>query len=232
MSGITERLLSISTEINSTRSRQEPFRFNQPEVDLDAEVSELERQKLLLATEILNHPEFHELIDEGKITYAMIRPTLTLGRGVGTDMQIYQQIVERIQRSGLSIIFAIPIEFRGDDADEFYSEVKPRLELMTLLSNEQILGDTVWNSFKNLFTSGATTVLLLFDENGSTEPENSAQEKWRQILGPTLPRSSDSGNIRADFGNRINNIAHGSDSIESVHRETRWLANQIGKLIH
>lgn len=229
MSTITENLHGISQEISNTRNRQNPFEFSVPETSLNHEITELEKQKLELAVQILSHPELHELIDEGKITYAMIRPNLELGGSTGTDEEIANQVKQRITDAGFEIIFDIPIHFKTEDADEFYANVKPRLESIQLPPEEAALGQSAWESFSNLFRRAATSVLLLYKPNATNTPQ-SAQEKWREVLGPTFPPQGATGSIRADFGNRINNIAHGSDSIESVHRETRWLAQKLAEI--
>lgn len=160
------------------------------------------------------------------VTFAMIRPQLQLGKlSDFTDEEIAGQIRDRIETK-----FRVPLNFslpfpRGS-WEEFYRHVKSPLERMRVrypisqASNQ-------WEYFMLLLSSGATTFLLLQNKRFSRTP---AWQHWREMMGPTLAKNAQSSTLRGDFGSDYNNIVHGSDSLEFVHKETAWLTAQLERI--
>lgn len=214
---VIENIAGISDRLSFSRSRANYLTVDPS--DSAHRPSGAERLRLVTLRELLLSDELDEVIDEGNLTYAMLRPHLEAVRVPGTDAQIAERLIDRIRGSHLGVVLNLPIWLDREAVEEFYAEVKPRLE--QLRSNEE---GSIWDSFSTLLISGATSTLLLGGE--------SAVGAWRRALGPTIADPlQDGGTIRGDFATRANNIAHGSDSLKSVHREKDWLAKQIGRVL-
>ncbi|MBU1000373.1 nucleoside-diphosphate kinase [Patescibacteria group bacterium] len=238
MTSTIERLKATSQGLTEF-SRRPRDKFipviGEQEARLKENLAVLEREKISLIAEILNDPELHNLIDQGRITFAMIRPNLQLGQRTNLpDPEIEVLIKDRIKQQ-FEIVFELPVVFSADAASEFYNDVKPALAELLIPQGAPRCGDalTYWDSFLNVITGGKTTILLLFDKDANDHDDyDNAVTRWRGLMGPTLPDPQrDRGTLRGDFGNRINNIVHGSDSINSVRREVLWLADKIGQTI-
>jgi nucleoside diphosphate kinase len=182
------------------------------------EVSRLENERLLLISEILSHPEFKRLIDEGYVTLAAIKPhtekTLLPEKiaEVVDDISGERAVLDLIQPP-LQNIFQISLALTPRDLQEFYPGLKERIPPKN------------WKKFKDSMLSGPVTYIVLYSEDGN------AIEEWRRQIGKTDPetaRKETPDTIRALYARSIaNNIVHGSASIDDVRVEIGWLKNKI-----
>lgn len=173
-----------------------------------------ERHQALPALEAyLQSPELQEQIDKGDITLAMVRPDLggnTLGGW--PDEEAAKTIEAHIQ--GLGVRAKFSLTFDQEAVDAFYAG-RPKDAQSQHSPDRYLVFRNRWQEFSHLMTSGPATVLLLQSSN------HDAIELWRNQVGHfDIVNRRDPANIRGKFGlDNYNNLVHGSDSIESVHRE-------------
>lgn len=172
------------------------------------EIGDLEREKLSLINEILNHPEFEQLINEGKITFGMVKPKRDAAKKVqGTDEEVTQMVIEAI-KPPLQTIIEQPLWLPKEVMEPFYEHLKPLDEGRVL---DRVVG---------FMTGGAVTVLILYSEEGNAIAE------WRTQMGRTsTPLDEEGTTLRHQFntGDVGNNVVHGSDSPENVKREVGFI---------
>ncbi|GGE32595.1 nucleoside-diphosphate kinase [Streptococcus himalayensis] len=129
-------------------------------------------------------------------TFFMIKPD-------GVRRGLIGKVLERIERRGFRI---------------------ERLELRSSVSQtlidqhyESLVEQPFYPAIRDFMMSGPLVVGILSGE--------SAIASWRQMMGATRPEEALPGTIRGDFaqaaplGQTIQNIVHGSDSVESAARE-------------
>ncbi len=87
-------------------------------------IPELEIEKLEGIRTILTHPQTNELICQGKLTFAMIKPHANEGEGLSNDDDAAAQ--EVLAEIGENAVFALPIKFRKEDAGKFYQNLEER----------------------------------------------------------------------------------------------------------
>ena len=123
-------------------------------------------------------------------TLAIIKPD-----AVGQNM--IGNIIEYIERDGLSVIGAKMVHLSADQAKSFYAVHKERPFFQELV---------------DFMTSGPIFVIALEGEN--------AVARNRKIMGATDPSKAAAGTIRADFATSIErNAIHGSDSVPNSKGE-------------
>lgn len=163
-------------------------------------ISELEREKVALILEILDHPQFVELVDLGHITFGMVKPKVNEAKRRDLqDSEVADRIMAEISPP-LDLIIAQDFWLSLDRSATFYGHLATRPE--------------IFERVKRDMSKGAVTGLILFNHQGS------AISAWRDQIGPTNPQSGSPQQIRRKFAEVIeNNVVHGSDSVESVKRE-------------
>jgi nucleoside-diphosphate kinase len=78
-----------------------------------------------------------------------------------------------------------------------------------------------FNDLMSFMTSGPVMIQVLEGEN--------AVSKHREIMGATNPKEADSGTIRADFAESLDeNAVHGSDSQENAAIEIAYFFGEDG----
>ncbi len=167
------------------------------------EIGELEREKLRLILEILNHPEFAELVEEGKITFGIVKPRRDQAiRMQGTDEENTERLIEAIQPP-LQVVIRQDLFFPREIVEDLYTHLRPLAE------------GTVFARVVRDMCSTATTILVLFD------PDGNAVQEFREQIGPTRADPNEAGEtLRHRFGAGVeNNAIHGSDGVENVKRE-------------
>ena len=159
------------------------------------------------------------------LTFAMVRSRLELGKKKGTDQEIADEIFESIQTKGrMRIVLNLAWPLSTDEFTEFYSHVRS-----PLINNPQNTPDgslsNQWDVFLTLGTTGASSFLLLQElQRKDNQP---TWQLWRNFLGDRIIAQAKPGTLRNEFGSEYNNVAHGSDSLESVRKDIRWMVRQI-----
>jgi len=196
---------------------QKPLRFHARSEATALEerpIEELEAIYLTRSIELLRHPELHALVDNGNVTLGMIKPSANEGKNLPeNDDEAAEEVLNQID----GVFFSIPIKMTPDEAEEFYKD--------TIAGLRSSGREDIVNLIVNFTSSGPLTVFLKSDS------EN-AVANWRKQMGPTLmeefskPENSDT--LRGRYAQVTeNNIVHGSDSIESAHREINLLADML-----
>jgi nucleoside-diphosphate kinase len=123
--------------------------------------------------------------------------TLSIIKPDGVQKNLIGEIYRRFEQRGLQIVAARMSHLTQRQAEGFYEVHKERPFYRDLVS---------------YMTSGPVVVQVLEGEN--------AIQKNREIMGATNPAEADSGTIRADFADSIEeNIVHGSDGPETAAHE-------------
>jgi nucleoside diphosphate kinase len=181
-------------------------------------VPELELQKLSLISDILRHPEMGNLIDEGYITFGMVKPQANEGKdlqGFSDDGAANVILTEIDQKSGLDIVLELPLMFTKEQVNQFYGGNRERF---------QQLG--IWDDFVSYTTENPMTAVVLYD------PEGNAVPNWRKAIGSTTPDPLEDS-IRgrhADPEKLPNNLVHGSGSSEEAKVEIGIIAGMVESL--
>tara|TARA_B110000008_G_scaffold234943_1_gene239556 strand:+ start:618 stop:1022 length:405 start_codon:yes stop_codon:yes gene_type:complete len=111
-----------------------------------------------------------------------------------------EEICERLNSNGLTIIKKQSLHLDREKAEGFYIEHK---------------GKPFFEDLVTFMTSGPVQVQVLEGEE--------AISKYREVMGNTNPQEAAPGTIRADFADSIDaNAVHGSDSPESAKREIEY----------
>ena len=111
-----------------------------------------------------------------------------------------EEICERLNSNGLTIIKKQSLHLDREKAEGFYIEHK---------------GKPFFEDLVTFMTSGPVQVQVLEGED--------AISKYRDVMGNTNPQEAAPGTIRADFADSIDaNAVHGSDSPESAKREIEY----------
>ena len=129
-----------------------------------------------------------------------IERTISIIKPDAIGKSVIGEIYSRFEKGGLNIIAAKMKHLSKSDAEGFYAVHKDR----------PFFGELV-----EFMTSGPVMIQVLEGEN--------AVAKNRELMGATNPAEADSGTIRADFAQSIDeNAVHGSDSAENAKIETDY----------
>ncbi|MXP67255.1 nucleoside-diphosphate kinase [Pantoea sp. Aalb] len=126
-------------------------------------------------------------------TFSIIKPNAVAKNLIGT---IYQ----RFESANFEIIALKMLHLTNEQAEGFYSEHKNRFFYKDLI---------------NFMVSGPIVISVLKREN--------AIQGQRELIGSTNPEMALIGTLRSDYSDSlIENIIHGSDSLESAKREIAY----------
>lgn len=126
-----------------------------------------------------------------------IEKTLSILKPDAVKCDVTDEINSYIKNSGLKIVAQKIMLLTREQAELFYEIHKDR----------PFFGELV-----EFMISGPVVVQVLVGEN--------AVSRYRAIMGATDPKQAAKGTIRGDFAEDISeNRVHGSDSVESAHRE-------------
>ncbi len=132
-----------------------------------------------------------------ELTLSIIKPDCVGENQIGN-------ILEYLEREGLSVVAAKMLLLTQDQAKSFYAVHKDRPFFQELV---------------DFMTSGPILIIVLEGEN--------AVSRNRQIMGPTDPSKAPAGTIRADFATSIEkNAVHGSDSPQTAKEEISFFFKQ------
>ena len=126
--------------------------------------------------------------------------TLSIIKPDGVRKKIIDEIQNRFEDAGLTIIKAMMVQLTMDDVKSFYSIHKDK---------------PFFNDLLSYITSGPVMVQVLEGEN--------AIELNRQLMGATNPKDAEEGTIRRDFASSIEeNVVHGSDGPDTARTEIEF----------
>ena len=193
------------------------------------ELKNLNKERLGLIFEILNHPAMDRLIEEGNITFGAIKPSaheskLGLVDDVAAERELLRQIVNRRDTS-LRVAFSVSLRPSREELEEFYEDAKAKLQSISE-------GDsTAWDNMIESMMAGPVTYFLLCD----SEFKGDAVREWRRIIGATNPSEADEESIRGKFALGMpNNLVHGAsygdsreEAVVNVKHEVGWLRNRL-----
>lgn len=178
------------------------------------EIGQKEHARIGLMIETLEHPNMEPLVDAGNISFGMIKPHRDEAIWAqGTDEEVADQVIAAI-RPPLDVAVAQPIWIPSQVVRSFYGH----------------LPEPVITRLEGFMSGGATTALLLHEANGN------AVNEWRSQMGSTRAHANtdEAHTLRYRFRTPSgveNNVAHGSDSIESVKRELAFFKERLSDLI-
>lgn len=186
---------------------------------------ELERIKLEKIVQVLDHPELKKLVQEGKVTLAMIKPQASENK-LGLDDLSMARRIEREIKKPLKPVFSIAIRFNENDVEEFYAG-QPKALQISLPPNRNMVYPNRWEEFKSYMTGGPTTFLLLYADRGN------AVKEWRRQIGHwDVENRREPRTIRGKYAkSNYTSIVHGSDKTETVLREIGVLRNHLARLV-
>lgn len=126
-------------------------------------------------------------------TLAIIKPDVTSRRLIG-------EVLNQIEKNGLSVKALKMVQLTTDQAKGFYAEHQGRDFFEPLIE---------------FMTSAPVVVAVLEGEN--------AVQSYRELMGATLPEQRKMGTLRKMFGQSTRqNAVHGSDSEQSAAREIAY----------
>ena len=126
--------------------------------------------------------------------------TLSIIKPDGVRKKIIDEIQNRFEDAGLTIIKAMMVQLTMDDVKSFYSIHKDK---------------PFFNDLLTYMTSGPVMVQVLEGEN--------AIELNRKLMGATNPKDAEEGTIRRDFASSIEeNVVHGSDGPDTARTEIKF----------
>ncbi|WP_455379921.1 nucleoside-diphosphate kinase [Acidihalobacter prosperus] len=129
-----------------------------------------------------------------------VEHTLSIIKPDAVAKNIIGEIYSRFERAGLKIVAARMLHLSDEQAEAFYAVHKERPFFKDLVS---------------FMTSGPVMVQVLEGEN--------AIARHREIMGATNPKEAETGTIRADFADSIDeNAVHGSDAEETAAHEIKF----------
>lgn len=132
--------------------------------------------------------------------------TLSIIKPDGVQKNLIGEIYSRFEKAGLQIVAAKMIHLSKQQAEGFYA----------VHSERPFFKDLV-----NYMTSGPVMVQALEGRD--------AINKNREIMGATDPAKADTGTIRADFADSIEeNIVHGSDGTDTAAQEIVFFFGDSG----
>ncbi|KGR73100.1 nucleoside-diphosphate kinase [Streptococcus phocae subsp. salmonis] len=137
-------------------------------------------------------------------TFFMIKPD-------GVKRGLIGEVLQRIERRGFT-----------------FDKLELRQASPDLLARhyEALVNESFYPQLESYMTSGPVLVGILSG--------NKVVSSWRMMMGQTHPQDAAPGTIRGDFAqapdekSSIQNVVHGSDSVESANREIAiWFGNSL-----
>jgi nucleoside-diphosphate kinase len=123
-------------------------------------------------------------------TFVMIKPD-------GVKRKLSGEIIQRIEKKGLSIIGLKMVKISKNKAEELYAEHK---------------GKSFFDDLINYITSGPVICMVVEGDE--------AVSVVRKMVGATDPKEALPGTIRGDYAlSKSENVIHASDSEDKARRE-------------
>jgi nucleoside-diphosphate kinase len=131
--------------------------------------------------------------------------TLSIVKPDGVGRNLIGEVYRRFEQAGLRVVAARMMHLTHGEAEGFYAVHRARPFFKDLVT---------------FMTSGPVMVQVLEGEG--------AVAANRAVMGATDPKQADTGTIRADLANSIDeNIVHGSDSPVAAAREIAYFFREI-----
>ncbi len=135
-----------------------------------------------------------------------VEQTLSIIKPDGVQKNLIGEIYDRFEKAGLEVVAARMMQLTKEQAEGFYAVHKER---------------PFFNDLVSYMTSGPVMVQALAGDD--------AIAVYRKIMGATNPAEADTGTIRADFAESIEeNIVHGSDAAETAANEIAYFFTDEG----
>lgn len=185
---------------------------------------------------IVESPEFIHQVQNGEITFAMIKPNLV--EAVPKDLSLGQfdheleEVIIKTIRQPLTVITSFSFMFTPEMISKFYEGSPKNVQLgIPPIDRHRYGGNHAnrWEESVALMTIGPATALILYSSSGNAVAE------WRTQMGLTWnvqeARRIAPGSIRAVYGmeDSHNNIVHGSDSPQAVLRELDLILTSLSQ---
>jgi nucleoside-diphosphate kinase len=131
--------------------------------------------------------------------------TLSIIKPDGVSRKLIAQVLERLEKAGLSIVAMKMIRMSKEQAKGFYKVHE---------------GKSFYESVTDFMSSGPCVVMILEGEG--------AIGKYRKLMGATDYRKAEEGTLRHEFARDIEkNVVHGSDSAETATFEIGYLFSAL-----
>lgn len=203
------------TNINAAIAAESDLTIEKLREILD--LSAVEQKRIDLMRDALNDDELSDLVSAGQISFGMVKPHRNEAISVqGSDEEVANQVLEAIQ-SPLVVAIHQPIWIPTSVSRSFYAHLAD-------LDEGRVL-----DRVSGFMSSGASTGLVLHHEGGD------AVNEWRTQMGSTRAHQNpeETNTLRHRFQTLAgvsNNVAHGSDGIESVRKELQFFDRMLGLL--
>ncbi len=126
-------------------------------------------------------------------TFSIIKPDAVAKNAIG-------EIYSRFEKGGLKIIASKMLQLTKEQAEGFYAVHSER---------------PFFNDLVSFMVSGPVMIQVLEGEN--------AIARNRELMGATNPAEADTGTIRRDFADSLDeNAVHGSDAAETAAEEIKF----------
>ncbi|OOF56598.1 nucleoside-diphosphate kinase [Rodentibacter myodis] len=130
----------------------------------------------------------------------MMERTLSIIKPDAVKRDLIGMILARFEQNGFKILATKMVHLTQEQAEGFYVEHQ---------------GKAFFESLVGYMMSAPVVVSVLEKEN--------AVKDYRTLIGATNPEVAAEGTIRRDFAlSQHENSVHGSDSVESAHREIAY----------
>jgi nucleoside diphosphate kinase len=183
--------------------------------------------------EILLSTQVREMVNQGKLTYAMIKPRLDEATQLSEEKAEHEIVLFLLKeiKPPLEIIFNASFVFDENMIKEFYGGIpkERQLKIPPIDPNRyKQQHATRWDEFKALMKQGPVTGLILYSEqvNAVLEWRNQMGSDWE--IAKVKQNYPDSLRARYCITNH-NNLLHGSDSSENAMHEIEFFARALDK---
>jgi nucleoside-diphosphate kinase len=134
-----------------------------------------------------------------------VERTLSIVKPDGVKKRLIGEVIRRFENAGLHVVALRRVVLQKDQAEAFYAVHQEK---------------GFFQSLTTFMSSGPIVAMVLEGEG--------AIQRARQIMGATDPKDAESGTIRADFAEEVEqNIVHGSDSAETAAIEISFFFSRL-----
>ncbi len=190
-------------------------------------LTELDKEYLQRVNAALAHPHLDDLIDDGAIALALLKPDLHDNKLGLSDENAATAIINALPAS-LEPVFSLSVLFTQDMLDAFWGGHQKEKQQQVKPNHPQNEGrfSHRWEEFSHMMTNGVSTLVLLYSPTGD------AVEMLRSQIGHWSVDGAAEDSIRGTFATgRHNNLIHGSDSKAAVKSELAVMREHVKEII-
>jgi nucleoside diphosphate kinase len=190
-------------------------------------LSDLDKEYLQRVSDVLAHPHLDDLIDDGAIALALLKPDLNDNKLGLSDEAAASAIIDALPVS-LEPVFSLSVLFTQDMLDAFWGGHQKEKQQQVKPNHPQNEGrfSHRWEEFSHMMTNGVSTLVLLYSPTGD------AVEMLRSQIGHWSVDGAAEDSIRGTFATgRHNNLIHGSDSKAAVRSELAVIREHVREII-